>query len=64
LLCSLIPISRSGRCSLIHGTVSAVGLFVLAGLAWIGTRWLALAGTVAAMGLLTLLASYAAVRWQ
>jgi hypothetical protein len=45
------------------GRFLAMGLFVLAVLVWIGTRWLTLTGTVAAAGLLTLLASYAAVRW-
>jgi hypothetical protein len=45
------------------GPFLAVGLFVLGGLAWIGTRWLALAGTVTGMGVLTLLACYAAARW-
>lgn len=45
------------------GRFLAVGLFVLAVLVWIGTRWLAFAGVVAAMGVLTLLACYAAVRW-
>jgi hypothetical protein len=45
------------------GRFLAIGLFVLAGLVWIGTRSLALAGTVGAMGLLALLACYAAFRW-
>lgn len=47
----------------VMGQFLALGLFVLAVLAWIGTRWLALAGAVVAMGVLTLLACYAALRW-
>ena len=45
------------------GQFLVVGLFVLAGLVWIRTRRLPLAGIVAAMGLLTLLARHAALRW-
>jgi hypothetical protein len=45
------------------GLYPAVGLFVLGVLVCIGTRRLARAGTVAAMGVVTLAACYAIARW-
>jgi hypothetical protein len=45
------------------GLYPAMGLFVLGGFVWIGTRRLALAGTVAAIGVTTLAACYAVARW-
>jgi len=45
------------------GPFLVLGLFVLAGLVWFGTRELRLAGKLAAMGLLTVLACYVVARW-
>lgn len=45
------------------GMLLAVGLVVLGGLIWIGTRRLTPAGPVAALGMLTFLVSCATARW-